>query len=67
MTLEDWRAGRLVGTVEQIREQVAGWAELGVETLILGVGAVPFHLGSADDLDLLASAVGASGSVATAG
>ncbi|MGZ6997529.1 MAG: TIGR03619 family F420-dependent LLM class oxidoreductase [Acidimicrobiia bacterium] len=67
VTLEDWRAGRLVGTVEQIREQVAGLAELGVETLILGVGAVPFHLGSADDLDLLASAVGASGSVATAG
>ena len=42
MTLDEWRVGRLVGTVEQVREQAAAWAGLGVETLILGVGAVPF-------------------------
>ncbi|MCZ7535975.1 MAG: LLM class flavin-dependent oxidoreductase [Acidimicrobiia bacterium] len=37
-TLEDWRVGRLVGTPEQVREQVEEWASLGVETLILGPG-----------------------------
>ena len=57
MTLEEWRVGRLVGTVEQVREQAATWAELGVETLILGVGAVPFHVGAADDVALLAEAL----------
>ena len=31
-TLDEWRVGRLVGTVEQVREQAAGWADLGVET-----------------------------------
>jgi probable F420-dependent oxidoreductase len=67
VTLADWRRGRLVGTVEQVREQVAGWADLGVETIMLGVGAVPFHLGTVDDLDLLADAVGASEAPATAG
>ncbi len=56
-TLEAWRVGRLVGTVEQVREQVETWAGLGVETIILGVGAVPFHVGSADDVALLAEAL----------
>ncbi len=57
-TLEEWRVGRLVGTVAQVQEQAATWADLGVETLILGVGAVPFHVGTADDIDLLAEALG---------
>ena len=66
MTLAEWRVGRLVGTVAQIQEQVATWASLGVETLILGVGAVPFHVGAADDVALLADALGVSGNPATA-
>lgn len=55
--LEQWRAGRLVGTPEQITEQAAGWADLGVETIIAGVGCVPFHLSSNDDVVALAEAL----------
>jgi probable F420-dependent oxidoreductase len=55
-TLADWREGHLVGTIDQVREQVAGWAELGVETLMLGVGAVPFAVTSVEDVELLAEA-----------
>lgn len=55
VTLEEFRADKLVGTVEQVREQVEGWASLGVENLILGVGAVPFQVGAREDLDLLAA------------
>jgi probable F420-dependent oxidoreductase len=58
VTLDEWREGRLVGTVEQVREQAAAWADLGVETLILGVGAVPFAVTTLDDVDLLAAALG---------
>ena len=57
VTLEEWRRGRLVGTVEQVREQQAEWAELGVETLIVGPGAVPFHVAALDDVELLAAAL----------
>ena len=57
VTLEAWRAGRLVGTVEQVREQQAAWAGLGVETLIVGPGAVPFHVAALDDVELLAAAL----------
>lgn len=57
MSLDEWRVGRLVGTVEQVAEQVAGWREQGVDTLVLGVGAVPFAVTAPDDVDLLAHAV----------
>jgi len=53
MDLDTFRTGRLVGTVEQIREQVGAWEELGVDTIVLGVGAVPFQVSAADDVELL--------------
>jgi probable F420-dependent oxidoreductase len=56
-TLADWRRGRLVGTVEQVREQVAEWETLGVETLVVGLGAVPFAVTTHDDLQLVAHAL----------
>ena len=57
VTLDEWRRGRLVGTVEQVREQQAEWAALGVETLIVGPGAVPFQVAALDDVELLATAL----------
>jgi probable F420-dependent oxidoreductase len=58
-TLAEWRAGRLVGTVEQVREQAEGWRSFGVETLIVGLGAVPFAATTLDDLAMLAEVLGA--------
>ena len=55
-TLDDWTTGHLVGTVDEVREQVAGWAELGVEHLVVGAGALSFAVVSPDDVDLLAEA-----------
>jgi alkanesulfonate monooxygenase SsuD/methylene tetrahydromethanopterin reductase-like flavin-dependent oxidoreductase (luciferase family) len=51
--LPSFRRGRLVGTVDEVREQVRDWDRLGVETLVLGVGAVPFQVSSTDDVALL--------------
>jgi len=56
-TLEEWREGRLVGTVEQVREQSREWEALGVETLVVGLGAVPFAATGVDDVELVAAAV----------
>lgn len=56
-SLDEWRTGKLVGTVEQVREQAARWSSLGVSTLIAGLGALPFSVTDPDDLDLLASAL----------
>ena len=55
--LDQWREGRLVGTVDQIQEQAAGWAGLGIETLVISTGAVPFAATTVDDLELVAGAI----------
>ena len=55
--LAGFRAGRLVGTVEDVREQVAEWESLGVDTLVAGLGAVPFHVSSRDDVEMLGHAL----------
>jgi probable F420-dependent oxidoreductase len=55
--LEQWRTGRLVGTPEQLGEQVAGWAALGVAELIVSAGPLPFSVSGLEDLELLASAL----------
>ncbi len=57
VTLDEWRQGRLVGTVEEVREQAARWADLGIETLVVGIGAVPFAVTAVDDLELLAETI----------
>ena len=54
---EAFRANRLVGTVADVRVEVQEWEALGVDTLILGVGAVPFHVGALDDIEMLAAAL----------
>jgi alkanesulfonate monooxygenase SsuD/methylene tetrahydromethanopterin reductase-like flavin-dependent oxidoreductase (luciferase family) len=56
-SFEEWKAGRLVGTVEEVRAQLARWESLGVSTFIVGMGALPFSATDPDDLDLLASAL----------
>jgi alkanesulfonate monooxygenase SsuD/methylene tetrahydromethanopterin reductase-like flavin-dependent oxidoreductase (luciferase family) len=57
VTLDEWRVGRLVGTVDQVREQAEEWAALGVETLVVGVGALPFQVASLDDVDAIGEAL----------
>jgi len=54
--LATFRIGRLVGTVEEVRAQLHEWAELGIDTLVLGAGAVPFQVTAADDVELLLDA-----------
>lgn len=56
VSLDEWRAGRLVGTTEDVREQVAAWDGLGVSELIVNTGAAPFVVGHEDDLEILAEA-----------
>ena len=53
--LAEFRVGRLVGTVDEVRAQVAEWEGLGIDTLVLGVGVVPFHVTSVDDVAMFGS------------
>jgi alkanesulfonate monooxygenase SsuD/methylene tetrahydromethanopterin reductase-like flavin-dependent oxidoreductase (luciferase family) len=53
--LDGWRAGHLVGTVDDVRAQVEAWADAGVDELIVSPAALPFSIASLDDVDALAS------------
>lgn len=56
VSLDEWRTGRLVGTVDQVADQVAGWRELGVGSLVVTVAALPFSVVDDDAVDLVAAA-----------
>jgi alkanesulfonate monooxygenase SsuD/methylene tetrahydromethanopterin reductase-like flavin-dependent oxidoreductase (luciferase family) len=53
ITLDDYRQGRLVGTVEQVQEQLAQWSSLGVSQVVVGLGALPFAVTDVEDVALL--------------
>jgi alkanesulfonate monooxygenase SsuD/methylene tetrahydromethanopterin reductase-like flavin-dependent oxidoreductase (luciferase family) len=55
-SLAQWREGRLVGTVEDVQEQVQQWAGLGVSAIVVGAGGLPFTVASPDDVEMLAAA-----------
>lgn len=55
--LATWRSDRLVGSVEDVREQVGRWRAIGVRSLVVNLGALPFSVVDPDDLDLVASAL----------
>jgi alkanesulfonate monooxygenase SsuD/methylene tetrahydromethanopterin reductase-like flavin-dependent oxidoreductase (luciferase family) len=57
VSLDQWRRGRLVGTVPEVREQAQEWESLGVATVIVGAGALPFQVGHLDDVVMLARAL----------
>lgn len=57
VALDTWRKSRLVGTVPEVRAQARVWEDLGIETLIIGAGSVPFQIGALDDLEPLATAL----------
>lgn len=56
-SLAEWRRGRLVGTVDEVRVRRDEWSAIGVTSLVAGLGAVPFSSTDHEDLPLLASAL----------
>lgn len=59
--LDEWRVGRLVGTVEEVAEQAAGWGAHGVGELIVSAGPLPFSVTALDDVEVLAAGLGPGG------
>lgn len=52
-TVDEYRRGRLVGTVEEVQEQLRQWSGLGIRLVVACLGAVPFSVTHPDDLDAL--------------
>ena len=56
VSLDEWRTGRLVGTVDEVADQLAAWRDLGLGSLVVSVAAVPFSIVDDDGVDLVAEA-----------
>jgi probable F420-dependent oxidoreductase len=50
--LRDWAASRLVGTPDEVLDQLRGWEELGVEQVICSFSPLPFALFEDEQLEL---------------
>ena len=55
--LGDWAASRLVGTPDQLVEQLRGWQARGVEQLVCGFAGIPFSVYDDEQLELVAELV----------
>lgn len=57
---EDWRRTTLAGTVDQVLEDLGRLAELGVEEVIVSLGALPFQVVDEDDVGLIGTKIGSA-------
>jgi probable F420-dependent oxidoreductase len=57
VSLRDWAVGRLVGTPDQVADQLTGWARLGVEQVIANFAHLPFAVFEDEQLELAAELV----------
>ena len=55
--MDRWGRDKLVGTVEEVVERLARFAELGVEELIVSAAPLPFAVYDDSQLEVLAEAV----------
>lgn len=54
---DEFRQGRIAGTTEEVVEQLGRLSDLGVEEVIVGLGALPFQVGDEEDIDLLGAEI----------
>lgn len=54
---EEFRTSRIAGTTSEVVEQLGRVAELGVEEVIVGLGALPFQVSDEEDIDLVGSEI----------
>jgi probable F420-dependent oxidoreductase len=56
-SIDEWRADALVGTVDQARERIAAFEDLGVEELVVAPAPLPFAIPDAAMVELFARTV----------
>jgi alkanesulfonate monooxygenase SsuD/methylene tetrahydromethanopterin reductase-like flavin-dependent oxidoreductase (luciferase family) len=54
---EEFRTSRIAGTTGQVVDQLGRLIELGVEEVIVGLGALPFQVADEEDIELVGSEI----------
>ncbi len=55
--LEDWRRTSFAGTVDEVLDRLGSLADLGVEEVIVSLGALPFEVADEDDVSLVGTRI----------
>lgn len=55
---DEFRSQRVAGTVDEVVDRLSRLAELGVEEVVVALGALPFQLSDEEDIDLVGEAIG---------
>ena len=53
----EFRSGRIAGTTGEVVDQLGRLADLGVEEVIVGLGALPFQVADEEDIELVGSEI----------
>ena len=54
---DEFRTGRIAGTTGEVVDQLGRLADLGVEEVIVGLGALPFQVADEEDIELVGSEI----------
>lgn len=54
---EEFRKTHVAGTVDEVTERLLGLVDLGVEEVIVSLGALPFQLGDDEDVELIGAEI----------
>ena len=54
---DEFRQGRIAGTSQEVIEQLGRLSDLGVEEVIVGLGALPFQVGDEEDVDVVGAEI----------
>jgi probable F420-dependent oxidoreductase len=54
---DEFRGSRVAGTVEEVTDRLGELAELGVEEVIVSLGALPFQVSDIEDVELVGAAI----------
>lgn len=53
LSWKEFKRGRIAGGADEVADRLAQLGELGVEEVIMSLGALPFQVGDPDDVDLI--------------
>ncbi|CAN5659997.1 LLM class F420-dependent oxidoreductase [soil metagenome] len=58
VSLGEFRRSHVAGTVGEVVEELGRLAELGVDEIVVGLGALPFQLADEEDIELVGTEIG---------
>ena len=60
VSFEEFRRGGLIGTAEEVIDRIGRLTEIGVEEIVIAIGALPFQIADEEDVELVGMEIAAA-------